>query len=109
MPNSMDSKIQMDHVIQARNPDMIVINKRENTAQVLDFANQHDSRVDKKEIEKIENYQDLVRELKRLWDMKTVVIPKVVGVLGTMEMMLPKRLKDIGIKTNFGVIQCQLI
>ena len=35
---------------------MIVINKKDNSAQVIDFAITHDSRVDSKEIEKIEKY-----------------------------------------------------
>ena len=46
--------IQTDHCIQTRRPDMIVINKKGNMAQVLDFAIPHNSRVDSKEIEKIE-------------------------------------------------------
>ena len=46
---------------------MIVIDKETNMAQVIDFAIPYDSRVDSKEMEKIEKCQDLVRELKRLW------------------------------------------
>jgi len=61
--------------------------------------------VDRKEIEKIEKYQDLVRELKTLWEKKIVVIPIVIGALGTTSKALPKRLKDIGIKTNIGKMQ----
>ena len=68
-----DFTVQTDHIIQARRPDMIVIDKETNKAQVIDFAIPYDSRVDSKEMEKIEKYQDLVRELKRLWDMKVVV------------------------------------
>ena len=34
-------------------------------------------------MEKIEKYQDLVQQLKRLWDMKVVVIPRALGALGT--------------------------
>jgi len=70
---------------------MIVINKKENTAQVIDFAIPHDSRVDSKEIEKIEKYQDLVRELKKLWDMRIVVIPIVIGAVGTTPKTLPNQ------------------
>ena len=99
----------MDHVIQARRPDMIVINKKRNMAQLIDFAIPHDSRVESKEIEKIEKYQDLVRELKKLWDMKIVVIPIVIRALGTTSKMLPKRLKDIVIKTNIGEMQKTVI
>ena len=104
-----DFNIQTDHIIQARRPDMIVINKKDNAAQVIDFAVPHDSRVDSKEIEKIEKYQDLVRELKKLWDMKIVVIPIVIGALGTTPKTLPKRLKDIGIKSNIGELQKTVI
>ena len=34
-------------------------------------------------IEKIEEYQDLIRELKKLWDMKIVVYLIALGALGT--------------------------
>ena len=88
---------------------MIVINKKDNAAQVIDFAIPHDSRADSKEIEKIEKYQDLVRELKKLWEMKIVVIPIVIGALGTTPKTLPKRLNDIGIKSNIGELQKTVI
>ena len=78
-------------------------------AQLIDFAIPDDSRVDSKEIEKIEKHQDLVRELKKLWDMKIVVIPVVIGALGTTPKILPKRLKDSGIKTNIGEMQKTVI
>ena len=100
-----DFTVQTDHIIQARRPDMIVIDKETNKAQVIDFAIPYDSRVDSKEMEKIEKYQDLVRELKRLWDMKVVVIPIVLGALGTTPKTLQKRMKDIGIETRTGELQ----
>ena len=82
---------------------------RTNKAQVIDFAIPYDSRVDSKEMEKIEKYQDLVRELKRLWDMKVVVIPIVLGALGTTPKTLQKRMKDIGIETRIGELQKTVI
>ena len=48
-----DFTVQTDHIIQARRPDMIVIDKETNKAQVIDFAIPYDSRVDSKEMEKI--------------------------------------------------------
>ena len=94
--------VQTDHFIQARRPDMMVIDKERNKAQVIDFAIPYDSRVDNKEIEKIEKYQDLVRELKKLWDMKVVVIPIVFAALGTTPKTPKKRIEDIGIETRVG-------
>ena len=57
----------------------------------------------------VEKNQDLVRELKRLWDMKVVVIPIVLGALGTTPETLQKRMKDIGIETKIGELQKTVI
>ena len=40
-----------------------------------------------KESEKKDKYQDLARELKKLWDMKMTIIPIVIGALGTKGLM----------------------
>ena len=37
-----------------------------------------------KESEKIDKYLDLARELKKLWNMKVMVIPIIVGFLETV-------------------------
>ena len=50
-----------------------------------------------KEIEKIEKYQDLARELRKLWNMKVSIIPVIVGALGTTPKNICKRMEDIGI------------
>ena len=42
------------------------------------------------ETEKIDNYLDLARELKKLWNMKVTVIPIVVSTLG----VVPKPRKE---------------
>ena len=43
-----------------------------------------DARVEDKEKEKVEKYQDLARELRRLWETSVNVIPVVVGALGAV-------------------------
>ena len=53
-----DFIIQTDHVIEARRPYMIVIDKETKFAKIIDFAIPYDSRVSSKEVEKIEKYQD---------------------------------------------------
>ena len=37
-----------------------------------------------KEIDKITKYQDLGRELRRLWNVQTEIVPVVIGTLGSM-------------------------
>ena len=41
-----------------------------------------DRNICEKEKEKIQKYQDLKLEIMRLWDVKTCVIPVVIGALG---------------------------
>ena len=59
-----DFSIQTDHVIEARKPDMITVDKKNNKCQIIDFAVPFDTRVAEKGKEKIFKYQDLARELK---------------------------------------------
>ena len=62
-----------------------------------DLACPYDGRVDIKELEKIEHYHDLARELRKIWNMKVKVIPLVIGALGTTPVKFRNWLKEIGI------------
>ena len=48
----------------------------------------------------MKRYNDLKRELKKIWDMSVKVIPVVLGVLGTTPKKLKQRLKNMGIETR---------
>ena len=50
----------------------------------MDFAVPADHKVKLKESEKRDKYLDFARELKKLWNMKDIVIPIVIGALGTV-------------------------
>ena len=71
--------IQTDHVIEARRPDLVVFDKKERSCKIIDFALLGDSRIQEKEIENIEKYQDLGKELQKIWNVKVKIIPLVVG------------------------------
>ena len=43
-----DFSIQTDHVIESRRPDMIIVEKKNNKCQIIDFAVPFDTRVDEK-------------------------------------------------------------
>ena len=68
-----DFTVKTDHFIIARRPDMVFIDKKYHEFQIIDFAIPYDTRVDTKEVEKIEKYLDLPRELKKVWNMKVIV------------------------------------
>ena len=50
----------------------------------MDFAIPADLRVKIKENEKSDTYLGIVRELKKLWNMRITMIPLVNGALGTV-------------------------
>ena len=100
-----DFSIQTDHVTEAWRPDFVVVEKKRRTCKIIDFAVPEDSRIEEKEKEKIEKYQDLRRELQKIWNVRVKIIPLVVGSLGAIPKQLGNRLKEIGITAEIGQVQ----
>ena len=75
-------KLQTNHLIPARKPDLVPVDKKQKTNHLVDYREKI------KEHEKIDEYADFAGELRNLWNMKMMVIPIVVGALG----MIPKGL-----------------
>ena len=48
-------------IIEARIPDLVLVDKKERNCKIIDFAVPGDSRIEEKEKDKIEKYQDLGR------------------------------------------------
>ena len=42
--------IQIDHVIEARTPDLIVVDKKESSCKIIDFTVPGDRRIEEKKI-----------------------------------------------------------
>ena len=69
-----DLDIRTDHLIPARRPDLIIINKKKREfVKLSTLLVSVDHRINLKECEKKDKYLDLARELKRLWNMKVMV------------------------------------
>jgi hypothetical protein len=101
-----DFTVQCDRYVKHRKPDIIVINKLEKKCFIIDIAIPGDSRVKKKEEEKIKKYQELKQEMMRLWRLKSIlIIPVVVGALGAVSMNVSKWLEKLNIRTDIGLIQ----
>ena len=100
-----DFTIQTDIEIHARRPDIVIVDKNSNETIVLDIAIPVDVNIRNKEQEKIVKYQDLAREIRKIWNVSTKVIPIVIGALGTVTDRLEQYLKDIGVTTRIELIQ----
>ena len=61
-----------------------------------------------KEIEKLDKYLDIAKELKKLWNIKKTGIPIVVGVLGTVHQNLEKSLVWFGL-VLWHINHCRLL
>ena len=101
-----DFNINTDYEIEHRRPDIVVVLKPEKECLIIDIAVPGDTRIKQKEQEKIEKYQDLKREIARLWCLRKVtVIPVVVGALGCVTKEAEQYIEKIGIKIRTEVIQ----
>ena len=58
-----------------------------------------------KKWEKNDKYQDLARELKKLWNMKVTIVPIVIGAFGTVTKVLLKGLEDLKVGGRVETIQ----
>ena len=87
-------EIKTDHLISVRRQNLEKVKKKKKkkkkrkekkrTHQIMDFVVPTDPKGKLKESEKRDKYLDLARELKILWDVKVMVIPVVIGALGTV-------------------------
>ena len=88
-----DLTIQTDRESHHRRPDIAIQKKKGKETIIVDIAVPGDSNVLQKETEKYEKYQDLAREIKRIWKSRTQVVPVVVGALGSVSKKLAGHLE----------------
>jgi len=62
---------------------------------LIDAAISEDRNVIKKEAERILKYKDLTIEMQRMWNVKTKVIPVIIGATGTISKSFRKYVNNI--------------
>lgn len=101
-----DFMIQCDRMVEYRKPDIVVVEKKERRCLVIDVAVPGDIRIEEKENEKVEKYQELKQEIIKLWEMKKVdVIPIVVGALGAVSRRIRDWISRTGLKVRVEHLQ----
>ena len=65
-------------MVEARRPNIILVDKQAKVAKIIKIAIPGDARVKDKELEKIEKYQFLREEIGKLWKMKKVTVGPIV-------------------------------
>ena len=101
-----DMKIQTDKILEHSRPDIVVFEKEKRTCKIVDVASPFDTRVVEKEREKVDKYQELKYESKRIWNCSEVkVIPAVIGALGTISKNFHQWIDKIDPNIYFGTLQ----
>ena len=76
--------IQTDHTITHNKPDIVIVDKRNNEATIIDVAIPNDHNLARKRLDKLRAYTDLSVEIKSLWKLtKVTIVPVIIGAMGT--------------------------
>ena len=95
-----DMPVNTDRTITANRPDIIIKDAVNSTYKLIDMSIPPERNMALKEIEKKSKYKDLELEIQRMWQMKTEVIPVVVGALGTRKKGMVENIKRVSERAN---------
>jgi hypothetical protein len=90
-----NQQVQTDRTILNNKPDIIIRDNERRTCTLIDVAIPGDRNVIKKEAKNILKYKDLTIEIQHMWNVKTRVIPVIIGVTGTISKSYRKYVSDI--------------
>ena len=80
-----DFMIQADQQLNHSQPDIVLHDKEKNECKIFMSHAPFDGRVIDREEEKKKKYEDLMKEMAKLWSVrKVVIIQTVIGALGTL-------------------------
>jgi len=90
-----NQQVQTDRTLPNNKADIIIRDNEKGTCMLIDVAISGDRNVIKKEVEKILKYKDLTIEIERMWNVKTKVIPVIIGTTGTISKLFRKYVSNI--------------
>jgi len=90
-----NQQVQTDRTIPNNKPDILIRDNEKGTCLLIDVAISRDRNVIRKEAEKILKYKDLTIEIQHMWNVKTKVIPVMIGVTGTISKSFRKYVSNI--------------
>ena len=100
-----DMQVHTDKTIKANKPDIIIKDKQEKTCMLIDMAIPADRNTSVKVAEKLSKYKDLEVEITKMWGLKTITVPVVIGALGVVKKGIEKHADKIPGKINITELQ----
>ncbi len=104
-----DKKVITAKVLEHNRPDVVVVDKDKKRWTMVDFAVPFDKNVASTEQDKIRKYEMLATEVTREHSVNTIIIPIVVGALGTVSRHLAGYLGRLGIDDVLGGLQMSAV
>jgi hypothetical protein len=90
-----NQQVRTDRTIPNNKPEIIIRDTEKRTCMLIDVAISGDRNVIKKEAEKILKYKNLTTEIQRMWNVKTKVIPVIIGATETISKSFRKYVSNI--------------
>jgi hypothetical protein len=90
-----NQQVQPDRTIPSNKPDIVIRDYENGTCMLIDVAIPGDRKVIQKEAEKILKYKDLTIQIQHMWNVKTRVIPVIIGATGTISKSFRKCVSTI--------------
>jgi hypothetical protein len=90
-----NQQVDTDTTIPNNKPDIIIRDNEKRTCTLIDVAIFGDRNVIKKDAKKILKYKDLAIEIQHMLNVKTKVIPVIIGATGTISKSFRKYVSNI--------------
>ena len=90
-----NQQVENDRTISNNKPDIIIRDNENRACMLINVAILGHRNVIKKEAEKILKYKDLTIEIQRMWNVKTKVIPVIIGATGTISKSFRKYVRNM--------------
>ena len=100
-----DMQVHTDKTIKANKPDIIIKDKQEKTCMLIDMAIPSDRNTPVRVAEKLTKYKDLEIDITKMWGLKTITVPVVIGALGVVKKGIEKHIDKIPGKINITELQ----
>ena len=98
-----DMQVHTDKTIKANKPD--IKDKQEKTCMLIDMAIPSDRNTSVRVAEKLSKYKDLEIEITKMWGLKTITVPVVIGALEVVKKGIEKHTDKIPGKINITELQ----
>ena len=96
--------VHTDREVTANSPD-IIKNKKEKICALIDVAIPTDRNVVQKEAEKKFKYKSSCIEIQRMWNLKCMIVPVIIGATGIVPRSLKKNLETVPGKHSIDSLQ----